>query len=317
MLGYLKRILLCLALMTGVAHAETATMATLTDGTPPYYMTLAIAKAAQEVTPLDLRPKSFRSTDQGAIFVNKGEVDFGLFNSITLPEAYHGTHFYKGNALTNLRAVARLIPIQASLCVPGDSDIHSIQDMRGKRFPAGFDATKFGERMYAAMLGTGGLTYDDVKKVQVAGWAGVVNGFRRGEFDVGGIVVGSATAIRDAQIIKGLRCISLNTGPENEKRMKEIFPQARFAVVKPGPGLAGIVEPTVVLEFDFWVYANKDTPDKDVTDMLTGLLKGKETLTGVSKAFRRFDPSLMHDDIGVPFHPAAEAFFAAHKDTIK
>ena len=38
----------------------------------------------------------------------------------------------------NLRAVARLVPLQSTLCVAGSSDMHSIQDMRGKRFPAGF-----------------------------------------------------------------------------------------------------------------------------------------------------------------------------------
>ena len=317
MLNCLKKVLLMLALTTATAHAGTPTIATMREGNPIYYMALAMAKAAQEVTPLDLRPKPFRSTDQGAVFVNRGEVDFGLTNAITLREAYNGKQFFKDNRLENLRAVARLVPLQSTLCVGGDSDVHSIKDMRGKRFPAGFDSTKFGERLNEAMIGTGGLSYNDVEKVKVAGWHEMEMAFRRGEIDVVNGVVGSPTQVTNAQIVKGMRCISLDTGPKIAEHMKEILPDMRFGVVDPAPGLAGIIEPTVVLEFDFWVFANKDTSSEEVTELLTGLLKGKETMIGVSKSFRKFDPSAMHGDVGVPFHPAAEAFFAANKDVIK
>jgi TRAP-type uncharacterized transport system substrate-binding protein len=82
-------------------------------------------------------------------------------------------------------------------------------------------------------------------------------------------------------------------------------------------GLAGILEPTVVLECDHWLHAHKDTPDSKVTAILESLLKGRDTLTSFSRDFRSFDPTLMHDDIGVPFHPAAEAFYVSHKSLLK
>ena len=94
MLNYLRNAVLILVLTTATAHAGTPTIATLREGNPIYYMALAMAKAAQEVTPLDLRPKPFRSTDQGAVFVNRGEMDFGLTNAITLREAYNGKEFF-------------------------------------------------------------------------------------------------------------------------------------------------------------------------------------------------------------------------------
>jgi TRAP transporter TAXI family solute receptor len=311
------RAFVALALSVGVARAETATIATLGEGYPIYYLAVAIAKAADTVTSLDVRPKSYRSVEQGAVFVDKGEVDFGLMNAITLPEAYRGVEFFKDRPLQDLRAVARLVPLQVTLCVPGNSDIQTIEDMRGKRFPAGFDATKFGERLYETMLGTGGLTYDDVQKVQISDWGALVKGFRRGEFDVGGAVVGSATSIRDAQLIEGFRCIPLSTGPGVEERVKATFPAARMVVVEPAEGLAGIVKPTVLLEFDYWLYAHKDASESKVTAVLQSLFDGKDALISVSKDFRNFDPALMNTDIGVPLHPAAEAFYAAHNDSMK
>lgn len=46
-------------------------------------------------------------------------------------------------------------------------------------------------------------------------------------------------------------------------------------------------------------------------------LKKSPSSPGVDRRdFRNFDPSLMHDDIGMPFHPAAEAFYVSHKDSI-
>ena len=128
---------------------------------------------------------------------------------------------------------------------------------------------------------------------------------------MGGLVVGSATSTRYAQLVEGYRGISLSTGPGVEERLQAIFPAARLAVVEPAEGLAGILDPTVVLEFDYWLFAHKDTPDSKVTDILKSLFDGKNILTSISKDFRKFDPAAMHEDIGVPFHPAAEAFYAA------
>ena len=200
-----------------------------------------------------------------------------------------------------------------TLSVPGNSDIQTIEDMRGKRFPAGFDATAFAERLYDAFLGTGGLSYDDVQQIQVSDWAGLGKAFVRGDLDVGGMVVGSATSTRYEQLVEGYRGISLSTGPGVEERLQALFPSSRLAVVEPAEGLAGILKPTVVLEYDYWLFAHKDTPDSKVTDVLKSLFNGKEIMTGISKDFRKFDPASMYEDIGVPFHPAAEAFYATHK----
>ena len=162
--------LIGLAFSASIARADTATIASTGSGTGVYYYGLAIAKAADKIASLDLRPMPFSSTDQGAVFVNKGELDFGMNNALILREAYHGLEFYKGRPLKNLRAVARLVPFQLTLGVRGDANIRTVEDLRGKRLPAGFDATAFSERVYGAMLGTGGLGYDDVVKVQVSVW---------------------------------------------------------------------------------------------------------------------------------------------------
>ena len=151
-------------------------------------------------------------------------------------------------------------------------------------FLPGFDATQFRRTLNEAMMGTGGLTYNDVKQVKVAGWHEMEMAFRRGEIDVVNGVVGSPTQVANAQIIKGMRCISLDTGPEIAEHMKEILPDMRFVRRRSGAGtgrhhradrgacvrLLGLM-PT------------RMPPSEEVTELLTGLLKGKETMIGVSK----------------------------------
>ena len=303
-------LLLSLITWAGTGHAQSVTVATSGNGTAIYFYGLAVAKAAKEVEGLDLRPIPYKSAGQGAVFVNKGEADFGLYNAIVLKEAFEGREFYENRPLENLRLVARLIPFQLTFGASGASGITSVEDLDGKRFPTGFDATAFGDRLYAAMLATGGLTLDDVEPVRVSDWAALGKAFVRGEIDVNGLVVGSATAERYAQQVDGYRAVSLGRADGAEGRLQETFPNSRLVVLEPQEGLTGIVEPVVVMEYDYWVYAHKDTPDAAVTGVMKSLLNGGETLTSVSADFRAFDAAAMYQDIGIPFHPAAMEFFS-------
>lgn len=303
-------LILSLIILPGIGFAQSISVATSGNGTAIYFYGLAVAKAAKAVEGLDVRPIPYKSAGQGAVFVNKGEVDFGLFNAIVLKEAYDGREFYKDRPLENLRLVARLIPFQLTFGAGGASGITTVQDLKGKRFPTGFDATAFGDRLYAAMLATGGLTLDDVEPVRVSDWAGLGKAFVRGDIDVNGLVVGSATAERYAQQVDGYRAVSLGRAEGAEEELQKIFPSSRLVVLDPQEGLTGIVEPVVVMEYDYWIFAHKDTSDASVTGILKSLLNGRETLTSVSADFREFDATAMYQDIGIPFHPAAIEFFS-------
>jgi TRAP-type uncharacterized transport system substrate-binding protein len=85
-----------------------------------------------------------------------------------------------------------------------------------------------------------------------------------------------------------------------------------LVTLAPADGLTGVVEPVVVMEYDYWIYAHKDTADAAVTGILESLRNGGEVLTSVSADFRAFDPAEMYQDIGIPFHPAAAAFYTAN-----
>ena len=308
----LAALIVALVLSSAPVRAQSFSVATTGNGTAIYFYGLAVAKAAREVTGMDLRPKPYASAGQGAVFIDRGEDDFGLFNAIVLREAYEGRGFYEGRALDNLRLVARLVPFQITFGASGASGITDVSQLAGKRFPTGFDQTAFGDRLYEAMLATGGLTPGDVVPVPVSDWAGLGKAFVRGDIDVNGMIVGSATVERYAQQVEGYHAVSLGGGAEAEARLQEVFPDSRLVTVAPAEGLTGVTAPVVVMEYDYWLYAHAGTADAAVTDLLTSLRDGGAVLTGASADFRAFDPGAMQADIGVPFHPAATAFFAAN-----
>ena len=69
------------------------------------------------------------------------------------------------------------------------------------------------------------------------------------------------------------------------------------------------VRPVTVLEYDYWLFTHKDTPDDVVQRVLDGMVKGATVMGEVSADLKQFDVTKMRQEIGVPFHPAAVAFY--------
>lgn len=301
------------ALAGGQVAAQSVAIATTQDGTPIYFYGLAIARAASESPGMDLRPRPFDSAGQGAVFVDRGLAEFGLMGAVVLREAYAGEEFFEDRALDNLRAVARLVPFRLTFGTRADSGIETAADLRGKRFPVGFDSTAFGDRLYQAMLATGGLSLEDVVAVNTPDWRALGQTFVRGDLDVNGLVVGSPTTERYAEQVPGFRAVSLGSGEAAEAAIADRLPNARLVLLPADPDLAGIDRDVTVLEYDYWVYAHVDTPDESVTALLQALDGGAATMAEVAPDLSLFDPDRMEEDIGVPLHPAAEAFYAARR----
>ena len=66
---------------------------------------------------------------------------------------------------------------------------------------------------------------------------------------------------------------------------------------------------TNILQYDYFIYANAAESDETIRSFLAALHDGKGIMTDVVPGLKWFEPELMHLDIGLPFHPAALAFF--------
>ncbi len=77
--------------------------------------------------------------------IKAGELDFGIAQSDTAYQAYHGQGKFDGKAQTKLRSVMAIYPELLAFVTRKDSDINSISDMKGKKI--NIDVPGSGTRM--------------------------------------------------------------------------------------------------------------------------------------------------------------------------
>lgn len=308
MIGRIMTAALWLLLAGGLAaRAEPVTIASAAQGSSTYNIALAIARAAGEVGGLDLRPQPYKSTSQGSAFVDAGEVDFGLENAFALRQAMLGEGRFEGARMANLRLVARLQPLRFVLGVRKDSDIATLEDLRGKRLPSGFRAAVTGEILIGAMLATGGLTYDDVVRVPVNDFTAMADAFAAGDLDAYIFVIGTPRDEQISRMVGGLRPVPLPDDAGARARVSALLPVGNLARIQPDPSLVDITAETVVLEYDYYVYTHAGADDATVRAMVDSLHGGKALMVESVAGMAWFDPARMYAAIDLPWHPAAEA----------
>lgn len=314
MLKTLSGAILALGLVAsgGRAIAEPATIASAAQGSSTYNYALAIGKAASEGAGMDLRPQPYDSTSQASTFVNEGQVDFGLENAIAVRQAYLGEGKFKDHQLGQLQLVARLVPMRMVLAVRADSGIASIADLKGKRLPAGFPQAVTGELLISAMLTNGGLSYDDVQKVTVPNFTAMAESFVAGDLDAFIHVIGTPRDEQVARDVNGILPLPMSSEAGAAARVKEIVPVASLYQLQPAPNLTSITQPTEVLQYDYFIYTHADEPAANVTALLQAMANGKGKMVESVAGLAWFEPEAMYVDIGVPYHPAAQAYFKEH-----
>lgn len=308
----------CVLMIASIAYvnsawAEPVTMASAGQGSSTYNFAVAISKAVSEYAgDVDLRPQPYDSTSQASTFVNGGQVDFGLENAIAIRQAMLGEGRFKDHILSDLRLVARLVPLRMTLAVRADSGIKSLSDLRGKRLPAGFPQAVTGEALITAMLSTGGLGYSDVQSVQVANFTAMAEAFVDGDLDAFIHVIGTPRDEQVSRDVNGIRPLQLGSTDSARSGVKMVLPVADLYFLQPQPGLTTISEATEILQYDYFVYTNAGESESNVMALLNSLYDGKATMVQSVASLNWFQPEDMYLDIGLPYHPAAEKFYREH-----
>jgi len=93
--------------------------------------------------------------------INQNELDFGIAQSDTVYQAYHGEGKFKGKAITGLRSVMAIYPELLALVVRKSSHIKKITDIKGKKINV--DVLGSGTRMTTdVVLKAFGIKHSDL-----------------------------------------------------------------------------------------------------------------------------------------------------------
>lgn len=268
----------------------------------------ALAAAVSEASPIQMRPQEVANTSDYIPLVNAGELEFGIANVVQTIHAYEGVGMSEGRVNDNLRMVATLMPFRAGFIVPTDSDIQTIEDLRGLRVPS-FAEGALGQHVVGAYLANGGLTMDDVVEVPVPNFPRMWSSFGEGTTDVTVVVLGAANSREFDATMGGIRFIDFDTSPEALAAMQEWLPQMYLSEVQPSEEIPGIADPTNIMVYDYTLFASADTSDEQVYEVVKAIYDSEESLLSSGPFFDGFVADEMGSDVGIPYHPGAIQFY--------
>ncbi|NLE24350.1 MAG: TAXI family TRAP transporter solute-binding subunit [Clostridiaceae bacterium] len=185
------------------------TIASYDVGSNTFSQAAALGEGILKKTGLKTR-QIVAGTDFGRIIpVRSGKVHFFLGSSNTIQLAKTGRAQFEAMEWgpQPFRQIwCTMSATGIGLMTPGNSDIEKVSDLKGKRYPfvVGNDSANFANE---AILRFGGLTWDDVKIVEVPGTSEVYQALLNGQIDAAGGTVVAPPFYEMAETSRGIKQI--------------------------------------------------------------------------------------------------------------
>ena len=304
-LKYLTSLTLVVTLGASAVVAELAALgSTARGGTSQVGRTLAAA--ISEVGELQMRPQELANTADYIPLVNAGEIEFGIANVVQLTYAVNGTGMSEGRPNANLKMVATLMPFRSAYIVRKDSDIESVEDLKGRRVPV-FADKALGDYVTKGYFANANMSLDQVDGVAVPNFPRMWASFAEGSADVAIVVVGAANS-REYDASFGIRYLSFENTPEALARTRKFLPQM-YLQEMPAGSVPGIDKPTNVNVFDYTLFAGKDVSDDMVYKSVKALWEKEADLLAAGPFWNGFMKEKMSTPLGLTYHPGAIKFY--------
>lgn len=275
-----------------------------TKGGATAQISTAISKVVSANSSVQVRPQAMANTQQYIPLVNAGKIELGLANVPQTRYAVGGTGMSEGKPNPDLRMIVTLFTFRTGMLAATESGILTAADMRGKKLPQ-FKDRALGDYIYKSFLEAGGLTYDDVTGVPASNFPTMWKMFKEGQIDTAIVAVGSKPAF-DFQAAFG-EVNFVDVGKDSIAIAEKMLPGSFIIELNgdtPGEG-----DGRHAIAFDYALFAHKDVADDVVTEVVRAMYENPDALKETSPLWKGFDPANMAKDVGVEFHPAAQAFY--------
>lgn len=237
--------------------------------------------------------------------IEKKEAELALIQNDIAEYAATGIEAFEGKPLNSGRGIATLYPEVIQIIVSEDSPVNSIKDIKGMRVSVGAPGSG-NEANARQILGTLGLTYDDIKPFYLS-YAESADQFKDGHIDVILLTTGAPNAgIQDVSAVKKIKFISLT-----EDEIAQI--QGKYPFLTPFTMKAGTyshqdydVETVAVQAI---VITHKDQPDDIIYSLTKTLWENQEYLAQVNSKAKYMDANDPVKGITIPLHPGAVKYY--------
>ena len=267
------------------ASAETIGIGS-TKGTAVGQMATILSKVvSSKAEGIELRPKNMGGSQKYIPVVNAGELQFGIANIVQTTMAFEGKGLSEGKDYGNLRLAATLMAFRNGLLVKNDSDIKIISDLKGKRVPSGFKGSPLFAFFFEGMMANGGVSMKDVKGIPAIGLGQSWGLLKQGKVDVVITAVGAA--------------------PVTPNMLKGVY----YVDLQPSPKFPAIKAPTTTVGYDFMLFTSKDVSNETIGKVLKAIHGSEAEIKASSPLWTNYSSAGMAKDVGLQYHPGAEAFY--------
>ena len=283
------------------------TIAANPAGTHSFTVAGGLARVLQERQGVRATIRPFSGSSVYLPMLQRGELALGLNTGIDSTFAYRGEPPYE-RAMPNLRLLGMMFPLRIMYMVRADSELRSIEDLRGRRVVVVFRANASLERLHRGILATGGLTVDDVESMTVAGLPEAMRMLTEGRADA--VPTGMNTALSlqvDSTLPGGIRYLTMG---QDEARLAETMPGVRIVTVLPDETTSGVEGPTRVSWVPDFLNTGVHLSDDDAYTIIRTIHENWEELrSSYAQMSTTTAEDVASSDNLHPYHPGAIRYF--------
>jgi TRAP transporter TAXI family solute receptor len=239
--------------------------------------------------------------------VDEGKAEIGFGNTISTVDGFNGLPPFPKKT-ENVCNLATLYPQYFQIVVLADAGIKSVADLKGKSLAAQTRGNT-AEVVTQHVLQVFGLSYNDLKVNFMASYTDAVSLMKDGHaqaFTLGTTI--PSGAVMDLASARDIELLSLDD--EKIAALRKINP-GYAAVTIPAGTYPKQTKDVQAVGYATHLFVSCKLPEAQVTKMLEAIEANLADLVAVNKAIQGLTPKAMAQDIGVPFHPGALAFYKA------
>lgn len=283
---------------------STQLMNFLTGGTSGTYYPLGgeIAKIITDETGIQVDAQSSNASADNVIALANGEAELAFVQTDVVAHAVEGVHSFEGKAVSGVMALGSLYPETVQIVVLADSDIQSVEDLKGKKVSVG--APGSGTYVNALqILEAHGLTMDDID-AQNLDFGESTDGIQDGLIDAAFITAGTPTGA-----VEGLAAThKVRILPIEQDKIDALIEKYPFYAEDVVPaGTYGLEEDVKTVAVMAMIAVNENLSEDDVYNITKAIFENVDQLTHDKAKFISIDSAL--DGVGIPLHPGAEKYY--------
>jgi TRAP transporter TAXI family solute receptor len=291
----------------GPALAPAARLNFATGGVAGTYYPLggAMAVVINDRTNLNITVMSSGASADNIRQLGAGDAHIAIAQNDVMSYAFHGTEIWADSPpVTNIATLMSLYPETIQIIVLADSDIYTVEDLRGRRVSIG-DIGSGVEANAIQVLGAYGLTVDDISR-EALGFGGSADLMRDGGLDAFFVTAATPnTAVLELATARDLRIINLS-----EEAITQLLADYSYYVrvsVSAADGYAFMTEPINTVAVQATLVASTDIDDQVAYDIVRALIEGQADIGHARGAYISLEAAVQ--SISVDFHPGARRFF--------